>query len=108
MSAKLSPRDIRAVCRRGQEFPFPSRNAQVLALSSILFKWTLRQISLIFDINDGTVHRIRALEACDHEACLGNPTLLASNEENQVIVHSRISFDSRSPLSLRKSRGHVR
>jgi hypothetical protein len=86
---KLSPRNARAVCRRLSQFPSPSRNAQVFALASIIpdefqANWSLREIGLIFDINKGNVHRIRAQGILNYEACIGH---LAFFTSHHIISH---------------------
>jgi hypothetical protein len=68
----------------------------------------LAQIGSIFNINKGTVHRIRAQGIVDYETSIGHPTLLSPSDEDQVIEQIRTAFDGGSPLSPKQLREHVR
>jgi hypothetical protein len=101
------------VSRRLCDFPTLSRNAQVFALTSIIQdelheKWSLAQIGSIFNINKGTVHRIRAQGTVDYETCIRHPAPLSPNDEDRVIEQIRTSFDGGKPLPPKQLREYVR
>jgi hypothetical protein len=113
LCSRLSPRDARIVSRRLCDFATPSRNPQVFALASIIQdelheKWSLAQIGFIFNINNCTVHRIRAQGTVDYETCVGHPALLSPNDEDRVTEQVRTSFNGGTALSPKQLREYVR
>jgi hypothetical protein len=109
---KTNPREARAIIRRLADYETPSRNAQILALLSIVrddlgYNWSYREIGIIFSVNKGTVHRIRSDAIKDIEHDIGRPPILHPDKETNVMAYITDNFQRGSPVSPKQIRAYV-
>jgi hypothetical protein len=109
LALKVSSREARAIVRRLRDYDTPSRNSQILALLAIIhdelhYDWSHRDIGSVFNVNKGTVHRIRseAMEEMKHET--GRAPLLSEDQETQVIAFIASNFEGGSPVAPKQIR----
>jgi hypothetical protein len=62
---------------------------------------------LIFNVNKGTVHRIRSDAIKDIEHDIGRPPILQPDEETNVMAYITDSFQRGSPVSPKQIRAYV-
>jgi hypothetical protein len=101
-----NPCEARAIIRCLADYEMPSRNFQILALLSIIsddlgYNWSFREIGTIFNVNKGTVHRIRSDAINEIEHDIGRPAILQRDEEANVMADMTDSFQRGSPVSLK-------
>jgi hypothetical protein len=109
---KANPREARAIIRRLADSETPSRNSQIPALLSIVrddlgYHWSYRETGTIFNVNKGTVHRIRSDAIKDIEHDIGRPPILQPDEEENVMAYITDSFQRSSPVSPKQIRADV-
>jgi hypothetical protein len=109
---KTNSREARAIIRRLADYETPSRKSQILALLSIVrddlgYNWSYREIGTIFNVNKGTVHRIRLDAIKDIEHDIGRPPILQPDEEANVMTYITDSFQRGSRLSPKQIRADV-
>jgi hypothetical protein len=107
-----NPREARAIIRRLADYETPSRNSQILALLSIVrddlgYNWSHREIGTVFNVNKGTVHRIRSDAIKDIEHDSGRPPILQPDEEMNVMAYITDSFQRGSPVSPKQIRVYI-
>jgi hypothetical protein len=88
---KTNPREARVIIRRLADYETPSRNSQMLALLSIVrddlgYNWGYREIATIFNVNKGTVHRIRSDAIKDIEHDIARSPILQPDKEANVMA----------------------
>jgi hypothetical protein len=118
---KTKPREARAIICRLADYETPSRNAQILALLSIIrdglgYNWSYREIGTIFNVNKGTVHRIRSDAIKDFEHGIGRPLSYSRRKKRMswptlLIVFSAVHQCTRNksaPMSLMRSGNRFR
>jgi hypothetical protein len=109
---KTNPREARAIIRRLADYETPSRNSQMLTLRSLVrdnlgYNWSYREIGTIFNVNKGTVHRIRSDAIKDIEHDIGRPLILQPDEEANVMAYITDSFQRGLTVSPKQIRPYV-
>jgi hypothetical protein len=102
---KTTPCEARAIHRLA-DYETPSRNFQILAPLSIVrddldYNCSYREIGTIFNVNKGTVRRIRSDAIKDIEHDTGRPSILEPDEEANVMTYMTDSFQRGSPVSAK-------
>jgi hypothetical protein len=108
---KTNPREARAIIRLA-DYETPSRNSQIPALLSIVRddlgdNWSSLEIGSIFNVNKGTIHRIRSHAIEDIEHDIGHTPILQPDKEANVMAYITDSFQRGSPVSPKQIRDYV-
>jgi hypothetical protein len=93
----VSPREAGAITRRLGDYETSTRNSQILAPLKIIrdelqFEWSCGDIGSLFDVKEGSVHRIRSQAMRDVQHDTGRPPLLSPDQETEVIGHIARTF----------------
>jgi hypothetical protein len=109
---KTIPREARVIICCLADYETPSRNSQRSALLSIVrddlgYDWSNREIGTIFNVNKGTVRRIRSDAIKDIEHDIDRRPIIQPDEEANVMAYITDSFQRGSPVSPKQTRAYV-